>query len=1354
MGKSFLPPDWRDRLNQRRRMPRPLWLRVAAWISVGSAALTLFAGIAFVALMNNPRFHSYLLRTVETNASKSLGVRVQLQNFTLHMRTLSADLYGVTVDGAAPYPDPPLLQVEHIEAGVRVVSILHRAWYFDDLRIDHPVVHIFVDYNGVSNIPAFKSSGNSSSTSVFDLGIRHALLDKGELYFDNKPTDLDVDLRDLEIHSSFNSLLKEYSGKLAYSDGRLVLGSFQPLTHNLNTEFKATPTRFDLNPCKLIIGDSHLDLSATLQDYSNPNLQVHYDATVDGAQVAKVFRNPFIPSGTIRTTGSMQYQEDSTLPAIDSVTLQGDLSSLRLDMKTSAVRGEIANLTGHYSLANAVAKLSSLHANLLGGEITAQGTMKNVGGNSQTNLNAALRGVSLADLTGALGASASQLKVTASGKLNADATASWGKTFDDLVAHTDATVNGQVSGGHNSLNQPSPPNSGTGMPASSAIPIESMIHATYSAKSGQLSLDKSYLHTPQTDLTMDGAISTRSKLNLQLQAHDLREVETISDLFRPSSPEHPLQPLGLAGEASFLGTVQGSTAALHLIGQLTASNLQFKGTAWKVLRTHVDVSPSLASLQQGDLEPASHGRIAFSASTGLSKWLFTNTSPIQIELEASHLDIAELTKLADPSIPIAGTLNAGLKLHGTELSPVGTGSVTLTDVVAYDQPIHSAKLEFSGDGAEVHSELSVQLPAGNIQGKGSVRPGERTYTAEITADGIQLNKLQALRARNVNLTGMLSLNAKGQGSFDNPQLSAAIQVPTLVVQSQTVSGLNLQMNVADHSLNATINSSAVNTNIRANAKVELTGDYLADASLDTQGIPLQPLLAVYAPDQAADVTGQTEVHATLHGPLKKKDLLEAHVNIPVLKLAYGDTIQLAAASPIRADYKNGIVDIQRSSIRGTDTELEFQGSIPTTGNGPMSLMLVGTVNLQLAQLFDPDVRSSGQVKFNIDSHGPATGSELGGQIDIVDANFASADLPVGLQHGNGVLKLTKDRVNIASFQAMVGGGTLTAQGGVTYQPTLQFNLGASANGVRILYPQGMSESVDANLRLAGTTDNSLLAGSVNLSDVSFTPAFDLDTFIGQFSGSVAPPPTQGLAQDMRLNIAVHSTNNVNLVSRTLSIGGTANLQVRGSAAEPVILGRVNLNDGDIILNGNRFVLNGGTIQFVNPSETQPVVNLTLNTNIQQYSINLRFNGPVEQLRTEYSSDPALPSADIINLLAFGETTEASAAAATPANQAAESVVASQVSSQVTSRVSKIAGISQLSISPVLAGSSSQGPPGAVVTIQQRVTGNLFVNYSTNVASTQSQTIQGQYRISPRVSLSATRDPNGGFAFDALIKKKW
>jgi len=426
----------------------------------------------------------------------------------------------------------------------------------------------------------------------------------------------------------------------------------------------------------------------------------------------------------------------------------------------------------------------------------------------------------------------------------------------------------------------------------------------------------------------------------------------------------------------------------------------------------------------------------------------------------------------------------------------------------------------------------------------------------------------------------------------------------------------------------------------------------------------------------------------------------------------------------------------------------------------MSLLLQGNVNLRIAQLFDPTIRTSGELRFNINSTG-ATGRDIAGEIDIVDANYASADVPVGLQHGNGVLTLTTDRINIKSFQGTVGGGSVTAQGGVAYRPAVQFNLGLSARNVRMLYPQGMREAVDADIHLAGSTDNATLGGTVNLAEVSFTPAFDLDNFIGQFSSGVAAPPSQGFSQNVNLNLAVHSTNNVNLVSRALSLNGSANLQVRGTAADPVILGRINLDGGDVILNNDRFTLTGGTIQFVNPSETEPVVNVAITTRIQQYDIDMRFQGPITQLQTQYNSDPALPQADILNLLALGSTSGAAAGqgqtpagqAATPVTQQAESVVASAVSSQITSRISKVAGISQLSISPVLGNSNNQGA-GANITIQQRVTGNLFITFSTNTATTQSQVIQGQYQISPKVALSATRDPNGGFAVDTLIKKTW
>src|SRR5256885_5578698 len=48
------------------------------------------------------------------------------------------------------------------------------------------------------------------------------------------------------------------------------------------------------------------------------------------------------------------------------------------------------------------------------------------------------------------------------------------------------------------------------------------------------------------------------------------------------------------------------------------------------------------------------------------------------------------------------------------------------------------------------------------------------------------------------------------------------------------------------------------------------------------------------------------------------------------------------------------------------------------------------------------ITSGGQVQFDIDSFGSRSDQNVQGQIRIVNASFASAGLPLGLQAGNGV----------------------------------------------------------------------------------------------------------------------------------------------------------------------------------------------------------------------------------------------------------------------------------------------------------------------------------------------------------------
>jgi translocation and assembly module TamB len=474
MSHTMVDPEPKKPVKEKGRN-RLLW-KIAAWTAGSVVALFLFAVITLSILLHSERFHNYVLRTVRAKASDSLGVRVQVQNFALNLWHLDLDLYGVTVDGAAPYAAPALLQVDHAEASVRILSILHGKWYLESFRVDRPILRVFVDDHGVSNIPTLKSSGNSSSTSIFDLAIRQAVLDKGEVYYNNRESPLDADLHDVEFQASFNSLLQKYSGKLSYSNGHLVSGSLKTIPHNLEAEFDATPTTFHLTQAKLSTGSSQIALTATLQNYASPVAEARYDATIDGAQVGQIFESASVPTGQIRVTGSLHYQQMANRTLLESLVVNGDLNSRQLNVRTSSIRTQVTNLLAHYSLENGDANLKDLSLNLLGGRLTANGTMSNVGGDSHSKVNAILHGVSLAELRRLGGASSSTQNVAIAGGVNADLAATWGKTLGDLVAHADATVNGTVSGAVNGNGKTAVVRTASSAAPATGVPIQGEIH--------------------------------------------------------------------------------------------------------------------------------------------------------------------------------------------------------------------------------------------------------------------------------------------------------------------------------------------------------------------------------------------------------------------------------------------------------------------------------------------------------------------------------------------------------------------------------------------------------------------------------------------------------------------------------------------------------------------------------------------------------------------------------------------------------------------------------------------------------------------------------------------------------------
>jgi translocation and assembly module TamB len=756
------------------------------------------------------------------------------------------------------------------------------------------------------------------------------------------------------------------------------------------------------------------------------------------------------------------------------------------------------------------------------------------------------------------------------------------------------------------------------------------------------------------------------------------------------------------------------------------------------------------NLSNGQLQSATQGTFNFNVQARLNHWSYSASNPIAINLSGSQISIAELEHLANKDYPVAGTMALNVSVRGSQLNPVGHGNITISKAKVSNEPIQNISLKFQGDGRAVNANLVVHMPAGTTQAQATYFPKAESYQAQVRTTNLRLEKLQTVKSRNRQIIGGVNLNVTGRGSLKNPELVAVVDVPQLQVQKQTIQGLKLQTHLQNHVADLALDSAVAQTYVKARGSVGINAPYMTNLRLDTGRIAFAPLLALYAPAQASDAGGETELHVSLRGPLQEKNRVEAHLDIPVLTANYKQ-VQLAAARPIKLDYQNGIAVLQPTSIQGTGTNIQMQANIPVNNIKAAAFLVQGTIDLRVAQMLQPDMESAGQIRFDIDSRKYAAGN-LNGQVQIVNASVHMLDSPLGIDAANGVISVTKDRIQISSFQGQMGGGTVTASGGVAYRPALHFDLALAANQIRLRYPEGIRAVLQSNLAFTGNMQASNVTGKVQIQHISFTPEFDLGSFVNQFGGGESAGPGTGFTQTVKLNIVVQSTSQMELASSQVSISGNADLRIAGTAAEPVILGHTNLTGGELFLGNNRFVIDQGTIDFLNPVRTEPVVNLQVKTTIDQYNITLSLRGPVDKLHTNYTSDPALPPVDIINLIARGQTTESAAAAPSqPLMLGAQSAIASAASSQVSSKIAKVAGISHLSIDPAIGG-DSQNSGGPRISIEQRVTSNLFVTFATDVTSTQRQAVELEYKFNPKWSLNGVRDQNGGFSVTGQYHK--
>ncbi|HEX8817735.1 MAG TPA: translocation/assembly module TamB domain-containing protein [Terriglobales bacterium] len=1306
------------------------WSRWIRWSAVALVIVVLVLAIGGYALLKSRWMHHYVLAKVVQETETATGGKVEVQNWSLHFAPLSFTLYGITLHGAEPVCAKPLFQTDQLTIGLNPASLLHRKIQLTQLLLQHPVVDVTVGKDGEKNLPTAPSTSGSGTTTVWSLAVGHTVVNNGEIYYNDKKTPLSADLYGLKSEIGFDALTMSYSGSISYQNGHLQYADYFPLTHSMNAEFSANRRAASLKSLVLEVGSSQITAHAEMTDYNAPNIHASYELNLHAQDFASLSRVA-VPTGEAHLVGEMRYQSVANQPMLRNITANGELIGNKLQVQTTDARLVVDHLKTQYRLANGELDVDGMGADLANGHVAANLSLQHLDTAPQGTFAASLERLSLASLRQSVSrADVRRMPVTGTidGKLNG----AWSNQIRNIRLSGDIGVRAAVWNDDRT--------------AKSETPIDGDIHVSYDGRRNAIAFRQTTFHIPSTAVVLDGQLSDNSDLRIRATAGDLHQFSALASSLRSASSEPPAQPIAVSGGAVLQVVVQGRMQNPRITGQLNTQHLEVQGSQWKTAQLDFEADASNVQVLHASLVNAKQGSMNFNGQVGLKRWAYLASSPVTLDLNCKGMSVADLEHLANLQYPISGSLSANVSIRGSHLNPSGHGSLRIVNGTAYNQPIRDLNVRFHATNDTIDTQTNVDLSAGSASANLSYTPKTKAYTFDLESAGIVLQKLQVIRSRNLPLTGTLTASARGAGTADNPQLDASFEIPSLQVQQTTVKTIKAQLGVCDQRANLSLTSTAAQSFIRANAIVDLTGDYNANASINTNKVTLDPFIALYAATVPEGFHGETELHAILKGPLKDASKLEAHLTIPELRGSY-QSLEFSNAGPIRLDYADSVIVLAPAQIQGTDTSLSFQGRVPMNG-GPLTLQAKGNVDLGLLAMFSSDVKSSGTVDLDLHGAGTSSNPQLSGQVQIRNAAFSTSDMPVGLSKLNGTLALTSDKVQIVDMKGQMGGGEISVGGSITYRPNLQFGVALQAKSVRLLYPTGVRTVLDSNLTFAGNMDASTLTGRTLVDSLDFTPDFDLSTFAGQFNGISVPSSGENFADKIKLAVLLQSNQNLSARSKQISLEGIANLQIRGTAADPVITGRVDLTSGELFFMSNRYELQRGIITFDDPNETHPNLNVQVTSTIEQYNLTLTLNGPFDRLATNYVSDPALPTADIISLIYQGETTEQSAAAGT----STDSILASGAASQFSGGLQKLAGISSLQIDPTMGANSSD--PSARIALQQRVTKNFLFTFSTDVSQPEAEIVQGEYQINKRWSVSVTRNEVGGIAVDGRYHTKF
>lgn len=469
---------------------------------------------------------------------------------------------------------------------------------------------------------------------------------------------------------------------------------------------------------------------------------------------------------------------------------------------------------------------------------------------------------------------------------------------------------------------------------------------------------------------------------------------------------------------------------------------------------------------------------------------------------------------------------------------------------------------------------------------------------------------------------------------------------------------------------------------------------------------------------------------------------------------YDWALQGRVEAPLRG---GRVVFPEGTRVVGTRTDFGLTGHVELA---PLRLDLNvdGRLGLEPLNVLSEVWGTGGTARADLRVYGPVDDLLLRGTAALQDVVLSPPPLRQPIEDIDAELTFEDRRIRIAGLTGELGGGPVSGSGELFLRDNApqSFRFVLAVDNALVRLERDVRVRASADVVHDGTPERSLLSGSVRLIEGRYRRDLEADDAILEILEAPETDPDPVLAS-VHLDLQVDGDRGLLIDNNLAQVEVTADFQVVGTLAEPILLGRSVILDGELFWNDNDFEVLQGAVEFNNPFRTEPFFEIRARTDIRRYTVDLNFSGSFERgIAFDYSSTPTLSDLDLFNLLAFGEEPDSAVFQDPYAYQQALGLQATRYLTdayftEVERGAARLFGVDRFRIAPTLTGSETDAT--ARLTIGKRISSDLYVTYSRLLSNSEEQLLTVEYQLSSTVRLKGTRDEDGSFGVDFLVQKR-